>query len=294
MYREQINRAYLQHIIDGAHRKSFDPYRQIDWKVPFDLSRFYLPPDMLSLYGTGLWERMTREEQVRLSMHEATSALATGIWFENLLSYKLMDYLIEVSPHDPHFYWMQIEVADECRHSMMFGEMIRHANVPWYKPRFANLFGFFTKYLTPKVSMMLGTLAAEAITDYLNRRVVQDTECHPAMRELSRIHIVEEARHLGYARQWLKENWPRLGRVQRAMAKRDALISASIICWQLVHPEVYRNAGLPPEAAKVARDNPNRARIKREMNAELVDFLREIDVIDEKIAPRWKAAGLMA
>ncbi len=294
MYRDEIDRAYLDHIIDGAHRKSFDPYKQIDWSVPFDCSRFYLPPDMVSLYGTEMWAQMAREQQVKLSMHEAASALATGIWFENLLSFKMMDYLINVSPHDPHFYWMQIEVADECRHSMMFGEMIRHAGVPWYKPRFANLFGFFTKYLTPKVSMILGTLAAEAVTDYLNRRIVQDPECHPAMRELSRIHIIEEARHLGYARQWLKENWPRLGPVRRAMAKRDALISTAMIIWELVHPDVYKNVGLPPEAAKVAKHNPHRAQIKREMSQELVEFLGEIEIIDAKIAPKWRAAGLMA
>lgn len=294
MYRQEVSSAYLTHIIDAAHRKSFDPYKQIDWSAPFDCSRFYLPPDMVSLYGTDMWAQMTREQQVKLSMHEAASALATGIWFENLLSFKMMDYLINVSPHDPHFYWMQIEVADECRHSMMFGEMIRHAEVPWYKPRFANLFGFFTKYLTPKVSMILGTLAAEAVTDYLNRRIVQDPECHPAMRELSRIHIIEEARHLGYARQWLKENWPRLGPLRRAMGKRDALMSTSIIIWQLVHPEVYKNVGLPAEAAEIARHNPRRAQIKREMSEELVEFLSGIEIIDAKIAPKWRAAGLMA
>jgi len=292
--REQISREYLQHIVEAAQRKSFDPYKAIDWTVPFDYERFYIPPDMVSLYGTSLWDEMTREQQVKLSLHEASSALATGIWFENLLSFKLMDYLINVSPHDPHFYWMQTEVADECRHSMMFGEVIKRANVPWYKPRFANLFGFFTKYLTPKVSMILGTLAAEDVTDYLNKRITQDKECHPAMRELSRIHIVEEARHLGYAKQWLKENWPNLGPIRRAMAKRDALMSTSIILWQLVHPDIYRNVGLPPEAAAIAKSNPHRARIRREMSQGLVDFLSEIEIIDDKIAPRWRAAGLMA
>jgi hypothetical protein len=292
--REEISREYLQHIVDAAHRKSFDPYKSIDWNVPFDLERFYLPPDMVSLYGTPMWDQMSREEQVKLSMHEACSALATGIWFENLLSFKMMDYLIDVSPHDPHFYWMQIEVADECRHSMMFGELIKHAQVPWYKPRFSSLFAFFTKYLTPKLSMILGVLAAEAVTDYLNRRVIADPECHPAMRELSKIHMVEEARHLGYARQWLKENWPRIGSIQRAIAKRDVLMSTSIIIWQLVHADVYKNVGLPPEVARIAKNNPNRMRIKREMSEELVDFLSELAIIDHKFAPKLRAAGLMA
>jgi len=292
--REQISTEYLEHITEASHRKSFDPYKAIDWSVPFDLERFYLPPDMVSLYGTPLWDRMTREQQVKLSMHEACSALSTGIWFETQLSMKFMDYVINTSPHDPHFYWMQTEVADECRHSMMFGELIRHTGVPWYKPRFSTLFVAFTKYLTPKISMILGTLAAEDVTDYLNRRIAQDPDCHPAMRELSKIHIVEEARHLGYARQWLKDNWPNIGSLRRAMARRDALMTTSIIIWELVHPDIYKNVGLPAEAAQIAKQNPYRKRMKREMSQELVEFLSEIDVIDTKFAAKWRAAGLMA
>lgn len=186
MFREEINGQYLQHIIDASHRKSFDPYKEIDWTVPFDYSYFYMPQDMISLYGTALWDQMTREQRVKLSMHEACSALATTIWFENQLSFKLMDYLISVSPLDPHFYWMQIEVADECRHSMMFGEAIKRCDVPWYEPRLSSLIAFFSKYLTSRVAMMLSTLAAEDVTGYLNSRTAQDPECHPVMRELSK------------------------------------------------------------------------------------------------------------
>jgi hypothetical protein len=101
---EEISRQYLQHIIDASLRKSFDPYKEIDWRVPFDCSRFYLPQDIVSLYGTPLWEQMTREQRIKLSMHEACSTLATVIWFENQLSYKLLDYLIDTSPQDPLFY----------------------------------------------------------------------------------------------------------------------------------------------------------------------------------------------
>ncbi len=294
MHQEEVNSGYLQRIIESAHRKSFDPYKQIDWSVPFDCSRFYVPEDLVTLYGTQLWERMSHEERVRLSMHEAASTLATGIWFENLLSFKLMDYLTNVSPHDPHFYWMQIEVADECRHSMMFAEVIKRTGVPWYRPRFAGAMAFFTKHLMPKVSMMMSTLVAEAVTDYLNRRIAQDPQCHPAMRELSRIHIIEEARHLGYAREWLKSNWPRLTAVQRAFARRDALISTRIMCSILVHPDVYRNCGLPDLARKIAAANPCAKKTILEASAEVARFLSELGVITERLAPKWRAAGLMA
>ena len=65
MVRENVNGHYLQHLIDASHRKSLDPYKEIDWSVPFDYSHFYMPQDMVSLYGTTLWDEMTREQRVR-------------------------------------------------------------------------------------------------------------------------------------------------------------------------------------------------------------------------------------
>jgi hypothetical protein len=291
--REKISGPYLQHIIDAARRKSFDPQKDIDWSVPFDFSHFYMPEDMVSLYGTPLWDQMDREQRVELSMHEACSAFAGLIWFENQLSFKLMDYLIDESPLDLQFYWMQIEVADECRHSMMFGEAIRRSGVPWYKPRYSSLIAFFTKYLTSRVGMMLSTLAAEEITGYLHHRTEQDPECHPVMRELSRIHILEEARHRGYAHQYLRQNWPHVGMFRRSMIRRYGLLATTIIIRQLVHPDIYKNLGLPTEALEMAKHNPNRSRIRREMSAHLVEFLTDTDIVDKTAALKWRAAGLM-
>jgi hypothetical protein len=78
------------------------------------------------------------------------------------------------------------------------------------------------------------------------------------------------------------------------MAQRYGLLSTRIIIWQLVHPDIYKNLGLPAETLEIAKNNPHRARIRREMSKELVEFLIEIDVVDEKVAPKWRAAGLMA
>jgi hypothetical protein len=68
MIGEEIHDHLLQHIIDASHRRSFDPFKEIDWSVPFDDSYFYMPQDMVSLYGTKIWDQMTREQRVKLSM----------------------------------------------------------------------------------------------------------------------------------------------------------------------------------------------------------------------------------
>ncbi|MGA2411533.1 MAG: diiron oxygenase, partial [Candidatus Binataceae bacterium] len=106
-------------------------------------------------------------------------------------------------------------------------------------------------------------------------------------------HLIEEASHRRYAHQYLKQNWPHIGKLSRSMARRYGFLSTLIIIGQLVHPNIYRNLGLPVEALKIAKNNPHRARIRREMSKQLVEFLTATDIVDEKVAPRWRAAGLM-
>src|SRR5260370_33051713 len=131
---------------------------------------------------------MTREHQVRLLMDEACSTPAQGLWFENILSFKLLAYLYRANPQESHFYWMLQEIADECRHSMMFGEFIRRSGTPWYQPNsFVTHTANFTRFVAPKVSVFLGLLAAAPTTDYLNRSVRHDPDWHPIRRQRSRI-----------------------------------------------------------------------------------------------------------
>ena len=290
----EVDHAYVSHLSEAAHRKSFDPSRDIDWSVPFDDSHFYLPPELVSLYGTELWNTMTREQQVRLSLHEASSTFAQGIWFENVLSFKLLDYLYRANPQDPHFYWMLQETADECRHSMMFGEFIRRSGTPWYYPEWwATTVGNFSRFVAPKVSVFLGVLAAEATTDYLNRRVMQDPECHPIMRQISRIHVIEEARHLGYARHWLEESYAEMSLPMRLGFRVQAPIVTMTLLSQLVSSRVYEEVGLPANAASQARRNPAQHLFWQNACAELIEFLDQIGAVNWRIAPVWRLLGMM-
>lgn len=290
----EVDQTFVSHLSDSAQRKSFDPWCDIDWSVAFDDSRFYLPPDLVSLYGTELWNSMTREQQVRLSLHEASSTLAQGLWFENILGFKLLDYLYRANPQESHFYWMLQEVSDECRHSMMFGEFIRRSGTPWYKPEWwATYVANFTRFVAPKVSVFLAVLAAEATTDYLNRRVMQDPGCHPIMRQIARIHVIEEARHLGYARHWLEENYAEMPLPVRVTIRVQAPIVTMTLLSQLVSSRVYDKVGLPPEAASLARRNPARRRVWQDSCAELIAFLDQIGAVNWRVAPVWRALGMM-
>ena len=159
-----------------------------------------MPEHDLSLYGTPIYEALSHEDKIRLSLHEAASAMATGIWFENILKHKFLDYLYAGDPHDPNFRFMLHEVADECHHSMMFGEFVRRSGAPYYPVRWwAKWAGKLMKETMPKATVFIGILAAEELMDYFNRSAMTSPEVHPTVRRISQIHVIEEARHISYA-----------------------------------------------------------------------------------------------
>ncbi len=62
---------------------------------------------------------------------------------------------------------------------------------------------------------------------------------------------------------------------------------------QLVSTRVYEEVGLPAQAASVARRNPARARFWQDSCAELIEFLDQIGAVNWRVAPVWRALGML-
>ena len=90
--------------------------------------------DKLPFYGTPQWDAMSATERYEYSRHECAALCGAGIWFENKLMQIVLRHLAELPVTDPSHRYLLVEVADECRHSTMFGEYIRRAGTPAYAP----------------------------------------------------------------------------------------------------------------------------------------------------------------
>src|SRR4029450_10798873 len=75
---------FSERLLKGSVKKSYAPIVDIDWDAPLDPDKFFLPPKPVSLYGTPLWDNMTRAQQIELSRQEFVNTLSAGIWFENM------------------------------------------------------------------------------------------------------------------------------------------------------------------------------------------------------------------
>ncbi len=67
-----------QRLLDSSARLSYDPGLEIDWDAPLVDGKYGMTPEWCSLYGTDLWERMSEDQRITLTKHEAASIAGTG------------------------------------------------------------------------------------------------------------------------------------------------------------------------------------------------------------------------
>ena len=287
--------ALSARLLGSAAKKSYDPVVDIDWDAPIPDHLYGLSPEWSSLYGTELWEGLSEEQRVTLTVHEYCSISGVGIWFECLLMQLILRDVYGDDPAQPHVQWALTEIADECRHSVMFARTAETFGAPSYQPPASILRlgkAFVKRFDGPAAYAAI--LVAEEILDIFQRDLMKDERVQPLTRATSQIHVVEEARHMRFAREEVARRTPELSAWQLRKHRTVVAAVAAIVAENLVQPEVYASVGLDPETAKAAaRANEHYAAKLREASTGLVDFLRGVGLIGGSSERLWKRAQLI-
>ena len=134
-------------------------------------------------------------------------------------------------------------------------------------------------------------LAVEELLDMCNRATMRDVSLHPVSRQIAKIHVLEEARHLSFAKTFLLNVWPTLPADERADAAALAPAAVGFVAELMVNGDVYRTLGIVG-GTEAARSNPaHQERIVGDLS-KLVGFLEDLGVIDEQNRGAWVARGL--
>jgi len=274
--KESVRRTAVR-LLASAAKNSYDPNVDIDWDAPVELDLAYMPLERVSLYGTPLWERMTEQQRIELSKHELASIASTGLWFEIILIQLLARWAYHEDPQDPRTQYALTEIGDETRHVIMFAKAISRMGAPTYRPRkLVHQLARIYKATAKGPALFAPVLVAEEVTDRLQRSMINDEAIHPLVRMVNRIHVVEEARHVRFAREEVARQMRNLGPVGKVVSNLSSAVVAAFVVATLISPDVYANVGLDPdEAVEAARDNPNYAETRRWMGEKIMAFLRE-------------------
>jgi hypothetical protein len=287
--------ATATRLLRASAEHSYDPEVEIDWAAPLRDDRWFVPPHRCSLYGTPLYDRLTEEQRITLTRHEVASVASLGVWFETILMQLLIREYYKQDPTAPHAQYALTEVADECRHSVMFGRMIDKLGCPVYRVgAFDDGLGKFIATTATGPRMYAAILIAEEVLDALQREAAADERVQPLVRMVSRIHVVEEARHVRYARAELARQVRAASPRRLAFDKMIIARSAYLTGAGLIHRDVYQSVGIDPaEGRRAARANPHHQETLRWAGQRVVAYLKDLDLIGGPGLALWRRSGLL-
>ncbi|MET7437665.1 diiron oxygenase [Streptomyces sp. NPDC005568] len=148
--------------------------------------------------------------------------------------------------------------------------------------------------LYSELSIFALALVIEEVNDQLQREIVRDERVQPLVRQVCRLHVVEEARHVGFARSELLHAAARSSATRLAFQRELTAVSAFVALGQRIHRDVYRAVGLDPvRARREARGNPHYRETLRWSGEKLVAFLEDVGMIGPWQRHWWRRAGLL-
>ncbi|MFO7162809.1 MAG: diiron oxygenase [Mycolicibacterium hassiacum] len=286
---------FAERLLQGSVKKSYAPVVDVDWDAPLDDDKFFLPPRTVSLYGTPLWEAMTREQRIELSRQEFVNTLSAGIWFENILNQALLRKMMHRDPTAATTHYALTELGDETRHMVMFGKAITKVGGTPVRPK------LYQRVLINALPLVLqgpllwvAALIGEEIFDALQRQMMDDEDLQPMVQRLMRIHVTEEARHIQFARDGLRKRVPHMRRLPKLFVANVHGLGGYVFRYLFDNKVQYRRMGLDSRATRrVARRNPYRHETQVQGFAPLAAFLEEIGLMGPIARRMWRRSGFL-
>lgn len=281
--------------------KGYEPETSINWTAPLKPDDAVLPEGALSIADLPEVRGLDLRRKGLLARHEVAATFSVSIRFEDTLMRRLIQDVQHADPLAPELPYYLHVVEEEARHNRMFIRLIRELGVGAYPAKGA--LGLLQHMLFALVRwsepvFFLAVFGVEEITDQIFRDWISDPSTHPIVRDVCRIHRIEEARHRSFSRASLEGAYAGAGATEKGVFVVAAPMVVNLIFDFLVPPSVYVRAGLAGSHANAwriwcrARGSASRRRLRLKACAPVVRILKSLGAAPATVRPLWTAAGL--
>ncbi len=236
--------ALLSRLSHQSVVKHFDAYADIAW----DSDEYSIEPsdprwelsDDDPLGSTSWYQALPQPTRAHLGLDLVASKMKIGLEFESVLKRGLLEYASALPNGSAEFRYAYHEVIEEAQHSLMFQEFVNRSGFDASGlaaiDRIGARFIIGLGRLFPPLFFVF-VLGGEDPIDHVQRRELRsDRDLHPCLERIMRIHVTEEARHLSFARHYLKREVPNLGHLRRNALAVGAPLVLSVMAQMMLRP----------------------------------------------------------
>ncbi len=289
----------LRTLSEASVNQHFDAFLDIDWDHPdFAIDpndeRWILPE--ADVLGRHPWyQALPKDEQIRVGLYRQANVVKVGLQFEQILIAGLMNYVFRLPNGSPEFRYSTHEATEECHHTQMFQEFVNRSgqDAPGGSRFFRSIgpilplaarivpFGFF-----------YGVLAGEEPIDHVQKSILRaGDDMHPLLQRIMQIHVAEEARHIGFAHQYLEHRAPKLKRHERAVLSVAVPIIMRWLCDEILVPskQARKDMGIPKSVIKdLYWDKPESRKMLRDLFGDVRMLAEDTQMMNPVSRQVWK------
>ena len=292
----------LQQLSEASVNMHFRAFEDIAWDSP----EFEIIPDddrwiltEADEIGAHPWYKsLPRDRQIEIGMYRMAQIAKVGSQFEQLLIAGLMNNLVRADNFNPEFRYAMHEVTEECNHIQMFQESVNRSGIDvsgtssvfkMLFPLVASAGSWFPE------AFFVGILAGEEPIDHLQKSIMRAGGTHPLVDRIMQIHIAEEARHIGFAHQYIEHHWGQMNPAKRALLTLIFPIIMRSLCDVIMVPSKRARAdmGIPDEVAKeIWWDSPASEKLLRDLFGDVRMLADGLGIRKGPVRRLWKMLGI--
>jgi len=274
-------------LCEASVKKIWDVYSTFDWPESLDPSaEWYMRPDLISIYGTETYDALSETQQKKLSFYEIINFFSFVLYGERPLIEGLMHRMYRKSTLGIVTDYLHHFVDEENKHMIMFGEFCnRYAGKIYPEKKLA----FPREYAKGEedVAFFCKVLIVEELGDYYNLEMMSEKSINPLVSKINRVHHVDEARHLAFGREYLREifedcraDWTH----EQTQSFQAWLANYLVSSWgDFYNPAVYKDAGIPDgyKVRKMALEHSACRETRERISKKVVDYFLEVELLSE-------------
>jgi len=298
-----VEHPELRRLYENAKRDQWNVSRDIDWTRSVDLDEGVLADELIDIYGTPYWDRLSKRDRAELNRRFTAWRMSLLLHGEHGAMLVCSQLVETVQGTDAKFF-QATQVVDEARHNEVLNRYMAEKLGGLYYPLAGNVRELFDTLLGDSrwtVKTIGLQLVAETFAVALFK-MLGETAKDALFRDICRLILQDESRHMGFGMISLPS-------VIATLSEKERIELEDFTHWALVRTltglfagEVYRDMGFSEAEIQaiqtmrrgraVSTDNILfRTTFKRDLHTTVLQNLSRVGLLSDRIAPKLESLG---
>jgi hypothetical protein len=289
------NRDKLLSLYEKGKTKQWNTNERIDWSIELDIeSQDFTPDEYVSIYGSRMWERMTRKEKDQTRHHLAA-------WLNSQFLHGEQGALIcaartvETVPDIDAKWYGATQVMDEARHVETYSRYLMEKLQLAY-PINPHLKSLLNDTLTDSrwditylgMQIMIEGVALAAFS------MIRDFTVEPLSKAVNAFVMQDEARHVAFGLLSLKDAYADMTEAEKDEREEFIVEASYLLKDRFLSEEVWENLGLPvKECMEYADRHQRMSDYRKALFSRIVPNVKKIGLWGPKVQAAFVDMGVM-